>query len=129
MLRPLLIAALLLVPAAAHAGPRLELNPTVRAFIDLAMVESTHPQLTWRAAPREPTPPPILGGPIPAGPAADPGARALGAFQYAVALLLGLGVQGNRYQDRSVGELPGLVRNGVARGGYPIWSDKKLTAP
>ncbi len=124
-----LVSAAALAPGSAQAGPRLELSPALRAFIDLAMVESTSPQIAWHAGPRAPTPPSILGGPTLADPSKDPGNVALGAFQYGLALILGLGVQGNSYQDRSVGELPGLLSNADVRGGYPVWSGKRPPAP
>ncbi len=123
------LVALLLAPAAADARPRLELTPALRAFIDLRMVEATEPRLGWQAPPREPIPPAILGGPSPADPTLDQGYRALAAFQYGLALVVGMGVQGSSYQDRSVGELPGLVRNADVRGGWPVWSKEQGAPP
>lgn len=129
-MRVLLLVAVLLSPAAAHAGPRLDLEPALRAFIDLAMVEALEPKLEFRLEARGPLPPSILGGPTPADPAEDPSALALNALQYGLAIALGLGTStGDTWQDRSVGELPGLVRNADIRGGRPFWSKERSTAP
>ena len=125
-MRILVLIAVLLSPSAASAGPRLELDPALRAFIDLAMVEAQTPRLELRTRPRPPKPPAILGGPTPADPLDDPGRQALNAVEYGLALVIGLGTSaGDSWQDQSAGELPGLLRSADRRGGYPFWSTKQ----
>lgn len=123
-MRAPLLAILLLLPSVAEAAPRLELSPTLRAFIDLSMVESSNLRFDLVPPAWVEPPPAILGGPTPADPSDAPSAQAAYGAQYALALVLGLGIQGDEYQDRSRGEMPGLVRNADVRGGYPVWSQK-----
>ncbi len=113
-------ALLLLLPASAPAAPQLDLADEVRAFIGYAAVPSAIIDLGLdRGMPELRLA--ILGGPTPADPSMDPGLQAFEAFQWGLALVLGLGAQGD-HVDAVDAEIPGIIRNRDVRGGPTLWA-------